>query len=177
MELITGHLQIRYAIDVTLDLQNILFMSPWQEIKKFHFSFYVTRFCSFHKPLLIPYLHELHNDDSRGNELAWLKKQKIWNSLPFHFRFGLGGLWFWWIHFTPFIFLFWTHSAAVSTMDCMDLLPFFWCWMHEHFITDAYSAWFSALIYSYHGFKIISVTTALLCIFPPGVLSGLPKLI
>lgn len=43
MELITGHLQIRYAIDVTLDLQNILFMSPWQEIKKFHFSFYVTR--------------------------------------------------------------------------------------------------------------------------------------
>ena len=35
--------RIRYAIDVTLSLQNILFMSPWHEIKKFHFSFYVTR--------------------------------------------------------------------------------------------------------------------------------------
>lgn len=38
--------------------------------------------------LLILYLHGLWSGNSRGSELNWLKKQRLWNSLPFYWRFG-----------------------------------------------------------------------------------------
>lgn len=138
--------------------------------------FYVIGLGFFWETLWIPYLHELQNDSSRGSELAWLKEQRIWNSVTFHFRFWLEGFQSWWRHFAFFIF-FILNAQCSSFHNGLPGPPcMFSLWLHEHFIMHAYYAWFSALISSYHASKIMSVTTFLLHVILPHALSELPKL-
>lgn len=63
----------------------------------------------------------------KGKWIGLIKETENLKFSPSISDLGWGDFWFFYrlIHFTPFIFLFWTHSAAVSTMDCMDLFAFF----------------------------------------------------